>query len=250
MKSSVTLFTIPFIIGCVLLLGVFEWAKPTQSYILQKNELPEVTIKKAPKSPLEIISTKLDEVTNEKPEIELVVKNKTSLPIIAYAVRYDTFGKSFKAGGSILVNAPSIHKALQPEEETTQTIGFNISYSEPIKNIDLYVDYVQLADGSVWGPDNSKASETLAGERAGATLFINQVNTLLRNRGIKTALSVINQDESDLTPPSDASAHFIQGFRTGIGIVKDRLKQAFNKNGIGEMQTELNKSFDASADRR
>ena len=250
MKSRMTLFAIPFAVICALILATLEWAKPTQSSDFQKDELPEVTIKKIPKSPLEIISTKLDNVTSEKPEIELVIRNKTSLPVIAYAIKYDVFGASFKAGGSILVNAPSIKKALQPEEETNQIIGYNASYSEPIKKIDLYVDYVQLADGSVWGPDHSKASETLAGERAGASLFINQINFLLRNKGIEAALSVLKQDESDLSPPADASVHFIQGFRTGIGMMKDRLKQAYTKNGAKEMEIELNQSFDASVYRR
>lgn len=250
MKSKAMLFAIPFILGCAFLIGAFQAASSTQTSIFSEKQPPEVSIKKIPQSPLEIISTKLDGMTNEKPEMELVIKNKTSLPIIAYAIKYDSFGNSFKAGGSILINAPSKHKALQPEEEATHALGFNVSYSEPIKKVDVYVDYVQLANGFVWGPDNSKASETLAGERAGAALFINQINATLSQKGVPAVLSMLNQDESDLSPSPDASIQFIQGFRTGIGIVKDRLKQAYNKNGIEDINRELQKPFDASADRR
>ena len=211
----------------------------------QTNERPEVIIKQRQKLPLEIITIKPDMITAEIPRIELVVANKGSQPIIAYAIRYDTVSKSSKAGGHTLVNAPSMSQALYPGQEATEIIGGGVTYSDPISKIYVYVDYVQLADGSELGPDRSKASEVLAGQRAGAKLLAGQIRNLLKKNDMASIMGLLDQEGFSPSTPPNASLRWIQGFRSGIGIIKDRLKQAYQKRGLRDLEIELNKPFDA-----
>lgn len=250
MKSKATLLAILFVIGCGILFSASGWMKQSRSYDSQTNERPEVIVKQRPGQPLEIVTIKLDGVTPKTPEIEFIVANKSFQPIIAYAIRYDTVFKSSKAGGNLLVNAPSMSKALQPGQEATGNLGDGVTYSDPIRKIYLYVDYVQLADGSEWGPDISKASENLAGQRAGAREIASQMRNLLKKNDTASLMSLVDQEGFDPAPPPNATPKWILGFRSGIAIFKDRLRQAYQKKGTDDLEIELNKPFDASGNMR
>jgi hypothetical protein len=250
MKSKRTLAIFLPGICCIVLSGANGWMKPAHSPNLQADEAPEVIIMHSPNSPLEIVTTKLNDVTSEKPEVEFTVKNKNPQPIIAYAIRYEAIFKSSRAGGSVLINAPSMSKALRPGETSTHILGNDVTYSEPIKKIYLYVDYAQIADGTSWGPDKSKAFENLAGQRAAALLLLSRIRNAIENNGTLSALEIINGEEVDLEIPQDATPRWKQGFRTGIAILKDRLRRAYNKDGFAGLETEASKPFDAAENRR
>jgi len=70
MNSKMRTLAVLFLISCAALVGAIGWMKPVRSYIIQSTEAPEVIVAHKSQAPLEIVSTKLDAVTTEKPEIE------------------------------------------------------------------------------------------------------------------------------------------------------------------------------------
>jgi hypothetical protein len=132
----------------------------------------------------------------------------------------------------------------------TEVIGDDVVHRDPVLKILLYVDYVELADGSNWGPDDSGAAETLAGERAGARLYIDKAKGLSKAHGVITMMNKIDQMDFSSDIPPDATPYWVKGFRAGVGTEKYRLRQAYEKNGVSALEDEMNKPFDASFDRR
>jgi hypothetical protein len=230
----------------VIVLSSVRGTTTSRPYASQIPDKPEVVFENDPKSPLEIVPTSLSEVTGEKPKIEFAVLNKSSQPVIAYAIQYETFSQSSKAGGSLITNEPSESQALQPGQTDRQVIGDDATYSDPIRKVILYVDYVELANGSNWGPDVSKASETLAGERIGANIVISGVKRLLQTKNAEQILKLLDREDFALDIPPSATSYWTKGFRAGVGTVKSRLQRAYQESGVHAFESEINKPFDAS----
>lgn len=211
-------------------------------------QTPKISIKKQMNSPLSIISIDNEKTTAYSPELEVVVMNQSNHPIRAYAIRFETISGQTTAGGSSLTNANSLDTVLHPGQKKSEIIGDGASYSDPIERIIVSIDFVEMTNGFVWGPDISKSKETLTGMRAGAKAITNQLLKILKERGPLEVAGTLERDD-DIIPPSGMSSVWVNGFHTGVGSIRARLKYAYNKGGIDIIESEILKPFDASQTR-
>jgi hypothetical protein len=213
------------------------------------RQFARIQIKNQSGSPLAILSAKGSGATSNVPQVELVVVNKATQPILAYTIRYQTVSSHSKGGGMELTNASSVDSLLQPGYTVSKTIGEGTEYSDPIKKIVVSVDFVELIDGSTWGPDEYKSSERLAGQRAGAHQAVEQLKNTLSRNGPFAVVQSVEGGLREIVPPSGHSLEWLNGFDGGVGSIKERLRAAYTKSGAGVIESELRKPFDAS-DRR
>lgn len=209
-------------------------------------QAPRVLVKPQANSPLSVVSIKDDSATPYVPEVEVVVMNKSTQPIRAYTLRYETISTQSRAGGKLLINASSANSVLQSGHTESRIIGDGMKCSDPIRKIIVSIDFVEMTDGSIWGPDVSRSRETLAGQRAGARIIFDRLRKIIKESGPLEVVKLLDEDNEDIMPPPDMSPEWINGFRTGVGSIRTRLKYAYSKNGVGVIESELQKPFDAS----
>jgi len=148
-----------------------------------------------------------------------------------------------------LTNANSVDSLLQPGYTASKTIGEGTAYSDPIRKIVVSVDFVELVDGSTWGPDEYKSSERLAGQRAGAHQAIEHLKNMLSRNGPLAVVQSIEEGLREIVPPTGHSLEWLNGFDGGVGTIRERLRAAYSKGGADVIESELRRPFDAS-DRR
>jgi hypothetical protein len=210
------------------------------------SQAPQVLVKPQANSPLSVISIKVDSATAYVPEVEVVVMNNSTQPIRAYTIRYETISTQSKAGGKLLINASSADLVLQPGHRESRVIGDGMKCSDPIRRIIVSIDFVEMTDGSIWGADVSRSKETLAGQRVGARIIFDHLRKVMKESGPLEVVKLLDGDNEDIIPPPDMSPEWVNGFRTGVGSIRGRLKYAYSKNGVGVIESELQKPFDAS----
>lgn len=216
---------------------------------LEPQQPPTIQIQDQPESPLGIVSAKGNLATAHVPQVELVIVNRSVQPVRAYTLRYQTISGHSKGGGTDLTSSGSVNALLQPGRTASTIVGEGTSYTDPIAKIVVSVDFVELADGSTWGPDESKSSEMLAGQRAGAHQAIEWLTGILNKQGPLAVMQSIETGIHDVVPPPGKSAEWLTGFDGGRGAVKERVMTAYGKSGVGAIESELRRPFDAS-DRR
>lgn len=210
------------------------------------GQSPRIQISDQPDSPLVIFSIKGDSATAHVPQVEVSVVNRSIRPIRAYTLRYQTISDHSKAGGTQLTSASSVDSLLQPGYTASITLGEGTSYTDPIVKIVVSIDFVELADGSTWGPDESKSSDRLAGQRAGAHQAVEQLVNILHRDGPLAVMQHVEANTSEVIPPLGHSPEWRNGFEGGVGAMKVRLKAAYSKSGIAAVESELRRPFDAS----
>lgn len=213
---------------------------------LNAPQHPNIQIKDQPDSPLEILSAQGDSATIYVPQVELVIVNRSIQPVRAYTLRYQTFSNRSMGGGTELTSISSVNSLLQPGYTISATVGEGASYTDPMKKIVVSVDFVEFADGTIWGPDESKSNESLAGQRAGAHQFIEHVMKQLSTDGPLAVMQSIEGSIADVVPPGGHSPEWLNGFNGGVGAMRVRLKAAYRKTGVSAIESELRRPFDAS----
>lgn len=216
---------------------------------LKPRQHPRIQIKDQPDSPLGILSAQGDSATAHVPQVDLVIVNRSIQPVRAYTLRYQTFSNRSKGGGSQLTSGGSIESVLQPGYTASETLGEGASYTDPIRKIVVSVDFVEFADGTMWGPDEYKSTERLAGQRAGAHQVVEHLMKILSKDGPLAVMQSVEGGMADVVPPTGHSPEWLNGFNGGVGAMRERLKTAYSKTGVGAIESELRRPFDAS-DRR
>lgn len=217
------------------------------------TEPPRITVKKQTNVPL-LISTAVVTSNNPlKPIYNYSITNLSSKSIRAYTIKSEIlYGeKNAQEIGSTLTHLPTLSKIFQSNQSRQGTGGEGTTYSEPVNEIILSVDFVEFTDGSTWGEDYYKSAERLAGQRAGGKAAISNFRQKLGTAEFRFTSNEIESDSIELASAVDKSksSTWKEGYESGIGVVRNRLNKALSDGGIEEVKKELEKPFDASEGR-
>ena len=102
----------------------------------------------------------------------------------------------------------------------------------------LSVDFVEFADGTVWGPDTTRSTERLAGTRAGMSAERVRLLKVLKGSGEAAVISALESRE-EVSPSPGHSAEWSEGFRTGILQYRARLRRIHSDNGFSQVEFTL-----------
>lgn len=199
-----------------------------------------VSVRAQPDAPLRISSVVDNSDDADTPLIEFAVENVGAKPILAFWVSYDmvvhgtsvTLGRGVNANRQELILPPGKRRALavfNPDRE----------------KVVLSVDFVEFADGSMWGADTAKYAESLAGERAGARAEAERLARLLKTGGLRAVKDAAAEkvDYPDLTPETRREVSFLIGVRATRG----RVLRASEKGGLPAVEAALRQPHDMSA---
>jgi hypothetical protein len=218
-----------------------ETVKPIQS--------PEVLVQKQKNAPLRIVTVNSDSASRSIPHLDLVVMNTSTKPITAYAIRYDVISGKTRTNGAELSVAMLSRSILQPGRSVQTDVGAGENHSDGIDQIVILVDFVEFGDGSTWGPDSHYSAERLAGQRAGAHEAARLLQRILNSKGLRDVVEAVNGETLDIPVPVDRSERWLEGFKTGIGFVQGRIRQAYTEGGITSIESAVRQSVDASEKR-
>ncbi len=208
---------------------------------------PEVMAQPQLGSPLRISSTKTQWLAPDRQsfEIYIVVENVSDKSIRAYATYNADASKAQESKRCFLYNVPSNGKVLQPGQKDGKSVWRHLSDTTSQPNIELVVDFVEFTDGSVWGIDTCQSMQGLEGWRAGALASKRQLKRILLEKGPEGVLAEL-KNRSSVDWPQGRSAPWIEGFRGGVSSIRERVGRAFEQGGLPEINTDLQRPFDAS----
>ena len=207
---------------------------------------PKVEVESQPDSFLHItVKTKWVNVSPPGIELALTVKNiSTDKAVRAYATR-QAFTVEEPPGGCFLLNAFKPGKVLQPGQSEVRSTwrGYPLDSRKPIL---LFIDYVEFTDGSTWGADGCESAHYLAGARAGAKALAERLEKELASVGAAALMKSLNEIAGEIDRPVTESPAWQKGFRNGIEIMIDRLREAVSDGGLPEIEPTLKRPYDAS----
>lgn len=203
---------------------------------------PKIRIELQPDSPLIVSVSTTNALDPYAPDFSFRVVNRSTKDITAYAVRYETISETSKSGGMNLNNLSLTNQSLQPNSSRSETVD-GISFSDPIKEVILSIDFVEFDNGNIWGIDVFRSAERLAGQRTGLR---NVADLLLRKLNEGGPLAVVDSNESseaDISLPPGQSSAWLDGFRSGKSIMRDRIRRASKQGDMRLVETELRQFF-------
>ncbi|HEY0100858.1 MAG TPA: hypothetical protein VGB76_18065 [Pyrinomonadaceae bacterium] len=210
----------------------------------ETRQLPPVAVEAQPGSPLELSVRRMRWATPtpEVLDMYLAVKNIGALPVRAYATRT---GKP-EQGGCFIYNVTAPGKVIQPEQSDSRSRFVGVSSASAPEVIRVAVDFVEFTDGTTWGEDRCETAELLAGERAGGRAAIELLREIFRQEGAEAVLQKIKNSALEPEPPGDHSERWKSAFRGAIKTVVERVRRAYDEEGLKEIETMLNKPYDAA----
>ena len=229
------------LVGCLL----FFYRSQSVS---QVKELRVIAVEQ-PGAPVRIFPTFVDTADSLRPRYGYSVTNTTDKTIVAYAVQEAVrLDPGTPIVTTTLTHLPAKSLLLGPHDSRQEESGLGRRYREAPSEVDLSVDFVEFTDGTRWGADNGRSSERLDGERAGAQAAIKLYRKVLNDQGIDGLLKKLS-DENVVEPEAvGKSGNWLEGFKTGVGIMKRRLNAA-NSKGKEAVRQELAKPYDATEGR-
>jgi hypothetical protein len=198
--------------------------------------------------PLAITSIVSSTSDPKQPTFTYEVVNSSDKPVSAYAIRYDVTVGASQTSGAAFTTLWSANSLLQPQARSAEDFQ-NTTYGAAVSKVILSVDFVEFADGNTWGADTFKMSEKLAGARAGGSAALEQLRGEAKARGLKSVADLIDK-EIKLTPQTDKTETWKEGFEEGVRSVRARLQHAKRKGGLSTLESELFQPFDVSEGRR
>src|SRR5580765_2533572 len=140
-----------------------------------------VRILSQPDAPLRIISADTSwAMPNDRTMVQVfvVVKNVSDQLVRTYATRR---GVESNSSSKACLGPPGmIGRGLQPGQTAGTSSWQGISNSDPWA---VWIDFVEMSDGSRWGADKCEIGERLDGERSGMRAQRDQLLTILREKG-------------------------------------------------------------------
>lgn len=217
----------------------------------QEAPPPRIVVTQQPGSPLRVLSTYVDATDPLRPRYGYSVTNISDKPIRAYAIQESvSTGPGPSVIGTTMTHSSAVKLFLKPYETSHEEGGLGSVYQGPPVGIELAVDLVEFADGTRWGEDKGRTAERIDGMRAGGKAAIKKFRELLANEGVdgfEQALENPNLIEPEKQPKP---GYWADGFKTGVNIVKSRLREARKKGGKDEVKRELDKPFDSTEGRQ
>lgn len=221
------------------LLVVFQSGDPFASATAAQS--PTVTVQGQPGSPIGISSIVLNSPDPLEPEFTYLVSNESRKPIDAYAIRYVV-----SAGGQLseafeLRIGDSAETVLAPGQVEWGTFVGQTS-SQPVRSIELVVDFVGFSDGTTYGRDRHKFADHLSGHRAGARAEADRLTRIRTGKGLEAVLSAIAGGDEGAPAPAGQSTQWAEGFRGGAAALRGRLKRAHQEGGTSKVEEELQRT--------
>lgn len=235
-----------------IILATFVFLFLTSTFVCLGQEI--VSIYLQPGSPLQLsnlISTPRTMTDNNGREwhmlsVKYVSQNVSDKTIRAYTIQQFEGDLTDKAGATALNYSPSPLGWLKPNQTRNEGFGENSRSTEPqTQSIKLAVDFVEFTDGSTWGRDVSKSAEQIAGMRAGAKASLEHLKKINEENGIEAVIKALDETK-DFPVAENQSDVWKRGFKVGINSIKNRVKRAYETEGVKSAETNLQKPFDAS----
>ncbi len=205
-----------------------------------------VLIQSQPDAPLQLSLDDVKRIGSDQSGVEIFakVKNISERQIRAYALRDESIDGGQEGGGCFLQNAPTAGKILKPGQSEGRTLWHNLSRTGA--QLRVSVDFVEFANGSVWGPDACKSAEQLDGQRAGGRVAKRLFKKKLDERGFDILMSQLYVNDSNLASPEGRSDAWKAGFRGAVNTLRERLRRANEEGGVTEVEAVLQRPVDAS----
>lgn len=245
----------------LLLISLFQAGRAlAQEKVMSKGDVslpPTFSIFPQPDSPLQIISAETSWAVPGNTNIFqtfIVVKNVSQLTVRAYSTSRDGATSSNRQPLCFFMN-------LLPGQvmRTGKTDGRS-SWQAPFRPDrppTIWVDFVELSDGSVWGADNCHSRERLDGERSGARAQREQLLKILSADGPELLMEFIRNNalremprgerpKLPLPPPEGHSIVWQEGFSRGAETILRRVVEAERDWGPTAIEGALKLPYDAS----
>ncbi len=214
----------------------------------------EVSVYPQPDSPLLLsnVVSKWRISTDDKGEkwnmlvVEFSSQNVSDKSIRAYTIRQFN-GEFSNNNGMTSFSYPATATFFKPYQIRSEDIGESGLQKIP-ENIKIAVDFVEFADGSTWGQDISKSAQRLEGLRAGAEASLEYLKNTNKQNGIEAVIKSL--DEIKVAPTETQNDIWKSGFKTGINIIKIRIKRVYETHGNNGVEIELQKPFDTFSESR
>lgn len=205
-----------------------------------QNFLTRVLVRPQPSAPLRISSVVDNSDDPDAPIANFTVENISSKPIQAYWISYDTVAHGINVTLGFGINANSQELILPPGKQRELAV-----LNRDKEKIDLSVDFVEFADGTVWGSDTAKYGERLAGERVAARAEAQRLIKLLETSGLSAVVAAVSESEIYLR-----SNYFSLSESSSLGgalATRLRVRRAYEKGGLSAVETALRQPYDMSA---
>lgn len=211
------------------------------------REKPATRVQELAGAPLRLsVETKWAAPDREMLEVYFTVTNVGSSPVRAYAVRVARGVETHEGGGCFFNNIEKAAKVLQPNQSVGRSTWRPVPAADAEIPVELTVDFVEFADGTVWGADSCQGAERLGGLRAGARAAKAHFKKKLNEKGVVALVKKLYDDDPALAPPEGHSDAWNAGFRGAVNSFRERIRQANVEGGGPEVEAALQRPFDAS----
>ena len=211
------------------------------------REKPAAKVQELADAPLSLsVKTKWATPDQEMLEVYFTVTNVGSRPVRAYAVRVARGVETGEGGGCFFNNIEKAGKILQPNQSIGQSTWRPVPASDADTPVELTLDFIEFADGTVWGADGCQTAERLGGLRAGARAAKAHFKKKLAEKGIDALVKRLYVDDPALAPPEGHSDAWKAGFRGAINTYRERIRQANVEGGLPQVEDTLQRPFDTT----
>lgn len=211
------------------------------------REKPAAKVQEFADAPLSLsVKTKWATPDQEMLEVYFTVTNVGSRPVRAYAVRVARGVEAQEGGGCFFNSIDRAAKILQPNQSLGRSTWRPVPASDAETPVELTLDFVEFADGTVWGADGCQAAERLGGLRAGARAAKAHFKKRLAEKGLDALVQRLYADDPALGTPEGHSDAWKAGFRGAINTYRERIRQANVEGGLPEVEATLQRPFDTT----
>ena len=210
-----------------------------------RSRMPVISVATQDDLPFSIINSFTESFGPEDFRIRLIVQNQSHKRIRAFAIIANNTMSGVQSTRVEFVNLTKSTAILQPTQITEVNLGY--SPHDLPETIRLTVDFVEFSDGTTVGPDVHNSRDKLAGMREGGKREKQRLRDLLKGKGPTAVLDSIMSDPASDSEPngiSKPSEEWLQGFRSGVGSIRHRIKQVGQANDRKRVELELTKPFD------
>jgi hypothetical protein len=190
-------------------------------------------------APLRIVHTFVETPSPERTIVRVIVQNQSPKKIRALTITADTRIEFLNLTGKASILLP------------TQIKTLDITYTgeERPKRVVVSVDFVEFGDGSTWGADVGNSSDRLAGQRAGVKAERQRLKNILKSKDRASLINMLEAGVPDQPEGAGAikrSEEWQQGYRSAVGSIRYRVRQALQTSNPEQVELELNKPYDTS----
>ena len=241
----------PAILLCI---SLATWAQAPQSQpTATSTPIPQqLRILPQPEAPLRIASADVTWATPSDRiavQVYIVVENVGQQTVRTYATRRDI---NSTTGPKACLGTPALPAAigLPPGKKAGTSTWQGVSNSDPAPAV--WIDFVELLNGTRWGADECKIAEWLDGARTGARMQRDQLLGILREKGADALMAFIQDNfqkkvdpkewergERPILPISPQPGHskrWEEGFSAGARGMLQRVIDANREWGTDEIE--------------